>query len=183
MTRALIIIDYTNDFVAMDGALTAGQPAIALEDRIVELADTFNQRGDYVILPTDLHVANDPFHPETKLFPPHNLANTWGREYFGKLQTWVDAHQAEDKTYIFPKNRYSSFANTNLDNYLRERHITEIDLVGVVTDICILHTAVDAYNLDYDVTIHADGVASFNQAGHEWALDHFVHTLGFKVVD
>jgi nicotinamidase-related amidase len=183
MTQALIIIDYTNDFVANDGALTAGQPAIALEDRIVELANEFNQRGDYVILPTDLHTADDPFHPETKLFPPHNEANTWGREYFGKLQTWVNEHQADKLTYIFPKNRYSSFANTNLDNFLRERGITEIHLVGVVTDICVLHTAVDAYNLNYDVTVHPSGVASFNQAGHEWALDHFKNTLGFKVAD
>lgn len=30
--------------------------------------------------------------------------------------------------------------------------------------------------------VHEDGVASFNQAGHEWALGHFVNTLGGKVI-
>ena len=30
-----------------------------------------------------------------------------------------------------------------------ERGITELCLTGVCTDICVLHTAVDAYNLGY----------------------------------
>ena len=55
------------------------------------------------------------------------------------------------------------FANSDLDNYLRSRDIKDIHLTGVDTDICILHTAVDAYNLNYDITVHADGVASLSK--------------------
>ena len=25
----------------------------------------------------DLHFEEDPYHPETKLFPPHNIEGTW----------------------------------------------------------------------------------------------------------
>ena len=55
MTKALLIIDYTNDFVADNGALTCGKPAQELEDYLVQLANRFYQNGDYVIFPTDAH--------------------------------------------------------------------------------------------------------------------------------
>ena len=181
--KALLIIDYTNDFVATDGALTAGEPAQALAPRLVALAEEFLANGDAVIFPTDLHEPNDPFHPETKLYPTHNVANTPGREFYGPVADWVAANQTHPNLWIYPKNRYSSFANTDLDNYLRSRHITDLHLTGVVTDICVLHTAVDAYNLNYGITVHADGVASFNPAGHEWALNHFKNVLNANVVD
>ena len=44
------------------------------------------------------------------------------------------------------KTRFSAFAGTDLELLLRARGITELHLVGVCTDICILHTSVDAYN-------------------------------------
>jgi len=78
--EALLIIDYTNDFVADSGALSTGKPGQKIEPEILKLANQFIKAGNYVIFPTDLHEKNDPFHPETKLFPPHNLKNTWGRQ-------------------------------------------------------------------------------------------------------
>lgn len=41
MKKALLVIDYTVDFVAMDGALTCGEPGIALESYITDLTRTF----------------------------------------------------------------------------------------------------------------------------------------------
>lgn len=41
MTKALLIIDYTNDFVADDGSLTCGKPAQAIEDYLLSLANDF----------------------------------------------------------------------------------------------------------------------------------------------
>ena len=52
MAKALLIIDYTYDSVADDGALTCGKPAQKLENSLVELADKFYRAGDYVIFPT-----------------------------------------------------------------------------------------------------------------------------------
>ncbi len=80
------------------------------------------------------------------------------------------------------KTRYSAFAGTQLEMKLRERGITELHLAGVCTDICVLHTAVDAYNKGFELVIHENAVASFNEAGHEWALSHFEQSLGAKVV-
>lgn len=73
------------------------------------------------------------------------------------------------------------FSVANLDSLLRERHIDTVEIVGVCTDICVLHTAVDAYNLNYQIIIPKNCVASFNQAGHDWALTHFENSIGAVV--
>lgn len=177
MMKALIVIDYTNDFVT--GNLPCGEPAIAIEQRITELTEKFIQQGDEVVLAVDLHEENDPYHPETKLFPAHNIRGTIGRELFGSLQhTYVTN---SGRIYWMDKTRYSAFCGTDLDLRLRARGIKEIHLVGVCTDICVLHTAVDAYNLGYKIVVHEDAVASFNAAGHVWALSHFSGTLGASI--
>ncbi|QKS71139.1 cysteine hydrolase [Paenalkalicoccus suaedae] len=177
--RALIVIDYTYDFVAPDGKLTCGERGQAIEDRLTEITKGFMERQDYTILAIDAHKENDSFHPESKLFPPHNVIGTKGRELYGKLQPLVEGSNNYE---WFDKTRYSAFAGTEIEMKLRERKITEVHLVGVCTDICVLHTAVDAYNKGFSIVVHEDAVDSFNPEGHEWALGHFKDTLGATVV-
>mgnify|MGYP003362907692 CR=1 FL=1 len=181
-TQALLVIDYTNDFVADQGALTCGQPGQQLAPAIVSLAEQMRSNGDWVLLPTDVHTPNDPYHPESQLFPPHNVRDSWGRELYGPLRDWYNDHQTETTVWQFDKTRYSAFAGTDLDLRLRERHVDSLHLVGVCTDICVLHTAVDASNLGYQLVIHENAVTSFDPAGHAWALRHFKNTLGATIV-
>jgi nicotinamidase-related amidase len=179
--KALINIDYTYDFVAADGALTCGEPGQRIEGKIVALTKEFIERGDYVVFAIDVHNKGDEFHPETELFPPHNLRGTSGRELFGSLKEVYEMNRQLENVVFMDKTRYSAFAGTNLEIKLRERGITEVHLVGVCTDICVLHTAVDAYNKGFKIVVYKDAVASFNQAGHEWALGHFEQSLGAMV--
>ncbi|HLR09023.1 MAG TPA: isochorismatase family cysteine hydrolase [Bacillota bacterium] len=180
--RALLNIDYTYDFVAEDGKLTCGAPGQALEESIVAITREFIEAGDFVAFGIDAHEDGDEHHPESQLFPPHNIIGTPGRDLYGKLADVYEENKHKDNVYYFDKTRYSAFAGTDLEIKLRERGITEVHLVGVCTDICILHTAVDAYNKGFDIVVHKDGVASFNAAGHDFALAHFENTLGGKVV-
>lgn len=182
MKKALLNIDYTNDFVAQGGALTAGTPAQELHNYIVHLTHTFYKNEDYIAFLIDVHYEDDQLHPEDKLFPPHNIAGTKGRLLYGELEDLYQRIKTSEHVEYFDKTRYSAFAGTNLELKLRERQIQEIHIVGVVTDICVLHTAIDAYNKGFDIVIHSQGVASFNQEGHEWALEHFEHTLGATVL-
>ena len=176
--KALINIDYTYDFVAVNGALTCGEPGQKIEGRIVELTKEFIANGDYVVFAIDVHDREDEFHPETKLFPPHNLRGTTGRDLFGSLKEVYEMNSQLEHVAFMDKSRYSAFAGTDLEMKLRERGIKEVHLVGVCTDICVLHTAVDAYNKGFKIVVYKDAVASFNQAGHEWALGHFKQSLG-----
>ena len=81
---------------------------------------------------------------------------------------------------IFTYNIRFSF--TPLDLILREWKIDTLHLTGVCTDICVLHTAMDAYNRCYNLVVHENGVASFDQTGHKWALNHFKTCLGAEIV-
>ncbi|MED4531762.1 isochorismatase family cysteine hydrolase [Metabacillus fastidiosus] len=178
--KALINVDYTIDFVT--GALPCGDPAIAIEEEISQLTEAFIKDGDFVVLAIDLHKENDELHPESKLFPPHNIEGTEGRNLYGKLEEVYRKYSGQENVYWMDKTRYSAFTGTNLEIKLREHGITELHLVGVCTDICVLHTAVDAYNKGFNIVVHSKAVASFNEAGHLWALEHFKHTLGATVV-
>jgi len=180
--KALINIDYTKDFVAADGALTCGAPGQAIEGRMTEITKAFIQSGDFVVFAIDIHKENDAFHPETKLFPPHNIEGTDGRKLFGQLEDLYQANKDANNVYWMDKTRYSAFAGTDLELLLRARGINELHLVGVCTDICVLHTAVDAYNKGFNIVVHEDAVASFDAEGHVWALRHFKGSLGATVV-
>lgn len=180
--QALLNIDYTYDFVAEDGKLTCGAPGQALEDYIVKLTEEFIEAGDFVAFPIDAHEEGDELHPESSQFPPHNIIGTSGRDLYGRLEEVYQKHKDASHVYYYDKTRFSAFAGTDLELKLRERGIEELHLVGVCTDICILHTAVDAYNKGFKIVVHEGGVASFNQAGHDWALTHFENTLGAKIV-
>lgn len=177
--KALIVVDYTYDFVI--GKLPCGEPAVAIEARISELTEQYAAAGDFVVMAVDVHEENDPYHPETKLFPPHNIKGTSGRDLYGNLKGVYERYN--NQVYWMDKTRYSAFYGTDLDIRLRERGITTLHIVGVCTDICVLHTAIEAYNLGYQIVIHKDAVASFNPEAHHWALAHMRDTLGAVIVD
>ncbi|MEC5424636.1 isochorismatase family cysteine hydrolase [Virgibacillus sp. C22-A2] len=180
--RVLLNVDYTYDFVAEDGKLTCGEPGQAIEEKVVSLTEEFVKAGDFVAFAIDKHNEGDALHPESALFPPHNIAGTSGRQLYGKLADVYDNIKDKENVYYFDKTRYSAFAGTDLEIKLRERGIEEVHIIGVCTDICVLHTAIDAYNKGFSIVVHKDAVASFNEAGHDWALGHFTNTLGAKVV-
>src|SRR5699024_5541058 len=48
MKKALLVVDYTVDFVAEDGALTCGLPGIELESYICKITEQFIKDGEYV---------------------------------------------------------------------------------------------------------------------------------------
>lgn len=180
--RALLSIDYTYDFVATDGKLTTGAAGQAIEKDLVAVTEAYFQQGDLIVFAIDGHDPSDRYHPENKLFPPHNVIGTNGRELFGTLADFYQANQMEKNIYWIDKRHYSAFSGTDLDIRLRERGIRELCLTGVCTDICVLHTAVDAYNLGYQLVIPEKAVASFDATGHTWALNHFKNTLGAKII-
>ena len=179
--KALIVVDYSYDFVAPDGKLTCGEPGQALDNFIAERMEAYDKEGEAIFVMMDLHYENDPYHPESKLFPPHNIEGTSGRDLYGKVKDVYEKIESHEHVHYLDKRRYDSFFGTPLDSLLRECGITEIEIVGVCTDICVLHTAISGYNKGYAITIPTKGVASFNPEGHNFALEHFKNVLGAKV--
>lgn len=181
MTKALICIDYTVDFVADHGKLTAGKPAQAIETALVGAVESAYDQGDYVFFAIDGHDDNDPFHPESKLFPPHNIKGTSGRDLYGQLGNVYERISGSDRVFWMDKRHYSAFSGTDLDVRLRERGVKTVVLTGVLTDICVLHTAISAYNLGYQIEIIQSAVATLSHDRQTWALAHFEQVLGAKI--
>lgn len=180
--KAYILIDYSNDFIAEDGKLTCGLPGREIENNIAERIRTAHKDGDLIVFAMDYHRENEPDHPETKLFPPHNIEGTKGRELYGLPGEIYEEIKGERNVLWMDKRRYSSFCGTPLDLILREKGIDEVILMGVCTDICILHTAVDAYNLNYKITVYENCTASFNEEGHRFILSHLKNVIGADVI-
>lgn len=169
--KALLVIDMLNDFVKPDGALYIGEAAQRVAKEVEAIIDKARREGMPVIYICDNHRADDA---EFNMFKPHCVKGTKGAEIVEEL-----APQPGD--YIIPKRRYSAFFGTDLDATLREMGVSELVLVGVCTNICVLYTAADARMLNYDVTVVRNAVASFNREAHEFALKEMETTLGVKV--
>lgn len=180
--RALCVIDYTNDFVATDGKLTTGETGQAIEEAIVTQIERATALGDEIFIMNDIH--DETISAESKLFPEHNRVGTAGREEYGAVADAIEEAIAvnPDHVHQWDKRFYSAFAKTPLNDCLKKDHITTLIVTGVCTDICVFHTAVDAYNNEYNVIIPADAVASFDSQGHDYALHHFEKTMGFDVL-
>lgn len=181
--KALLVVDYSYDFIAPDGRLTCGEPGQAIEDSLNDLILKFNERGDLIVFVMDYHEENDPHHPESRLFPPHNIVGSKGRELYGKIKDTYESIKDQKCVYWLDKVRYSSFYGTPLDALLRSHGVDTVVITGVCTDICVLHTAVDAYNLSYKIEIPKSCVGSFNEEAHEVALNHFKNSLGAEITE
>ncbi len=166
--KALLVIDMLKDFIDADGALSTGPAGADIVEFIKGKIQKFRNEDYPIIYICDNHEADDK---EFNMFPPHCIANTEGSKIIKQLKP-------EKEDIIIKKRRYSAFFGTDLDLHLREKKIDEIYLVGVCTNICVLYTAADARNLDYKVNIYEDGVASFDEEAHSFALKELETTLG-----
>ncbi|TWT11210.1 cysteine hydrolase family protein [Streptococcus sp. sy004] len=183
MTKALISIDYTVDFVADEGRLTAGAAAQAIESDLTKLTKKAYDDGHVIVFAIDGHEKEDIYHPESRLFPPHNLLGSSGRKLYGQLDQLYQDIKDDQRVLWLDKRYYSAFAGTSLDARLRERGIRSLILTGVLTDICVLHTAIDAYHLGYQLEIPKSAVATLSEARQKWALEHFQTVLGATILD
>ena len=155
MGRALLVIDYQNDFAAPDGALSvAGGDAIA--GRINELM----RSGDY-----ELVVATRDWHPpdhgsfteQGGVWPVHCVQDTPGAQLHPDLdEAAVDV--IVDKGQDPGTDGYSGFDGTRLAELLREHGIDQVTVVGLATDYCVKNTALEALQAGFAVTVDTTAV-------------------------
>lgn len=172
MKRALIVVDMLNDFVREAGALDVGPAARAIIPRVKERIESCRKDGGIVIFVADHHAHDDP---EFKMWPRHCVAGTEGAEVIAELDR-------RETDYFVPKTRYSAFYNTDLEAVLKKEKVEEVEVVGVCTSICVMHTIADLRNRDIPVTIPRDAVADLDEASHNFALTHMAKVLGAEVI-
>ena len=154
MARALVIVDFQNDFTP-GGAL-----AVAHGDEIAGRINRLAASGDF-----DLVVATRDWHPpdhgsfteQGGTWPVHCVAGTPGAE----LHDALDRSRVEvvvDKGQDPALPGYSGFEQTALEDLLRERRVDELTVVGLATDYCVKNTALDALDKGFRVTVDPDAV-------------------------
>ena len=170
--QAVLIIDMVNDFVSPDGVLYCGEAAQKIIPYIRKLIETKRKEKAVIIYITDQH---EPQDREFERFPPHCIKGTKGAEIVPELSP-------TPKDYIVPKQHFSAFFNTNLEQILKKEGITQVHIVGVCTSICIMETASDLCERDYEIYIHEKGVADFDKNAHNFALERMKRLFGARVI-
>ena len=154
MARALIIVDFQNDFTP-GGAL-----AVAEGDAIAPRIDALARSGDFdlVVATRDWHPADHgSFAEQGGPWPPHCVQGTPGAELHPALdRSLVD--EVVDTGYEPDMEGYSGFEGTRLEELLRERGIDRVTVVGLATDYCVKHTALDALRHGFGVTVDSTAV-------------------------
>jgi len=80
---------------------------------------------------------------------------------------------------IIDKKRYSTFVNTDLEDYLHSRNIKELIISGVMTNCCCETTARDAFCKDFRVFFLADGTAAPNDDLHLSSLKTLAYGFAY----
>ncbi len=170
MARAVLVVDMLHCFLERGHPLYVGDRARRIIPNVKSLLERELSQGSKVFFLCDRH---DPDDQEFRMFPPHCIAGTPEAEVIPEL--------AEYAQEIIPKKRYSSFFNTPLGERLNELKPEALVILGVLSDICVLHTVADARNRDYEVEVPLDCVASSDERRHHFALEHMEKVLGAKL--
>ena len=161
--KLLIVVDYQRDFV--DGALGfAG--AETLDAHIADKIRFYHKANDPVVFTFDTHRKNYLQTQEGRKLPvEHCICGTPGWELYGKT-----AQAMMEDDLCFQK---STFPSLELADYIAEEEFSTIELVGLVSHMCVLSNAIMAKSAapEAEIIIDAACTASFDAALHEKALD------------
>jgi len=170
MSNVVLVVDMLIGFMEPGKNLYCGDEARQIIPNIKRLIESEHAAGSSIIFIADTH---DPDDLEFEMFPVHCVRGTEECEVIPELADYV--------TVTLQKRRYSAFYETDLEKRLKTLNPEKIILVGVCTDICVMHTTADARNRDYAVEVPTDCVASFDLDAHRHALDHMEKILGAKL--
>ena len=173
MANVVLVIDMVQGFLEPGHNLYCGDDSRSIIPNVQALLERERRDGSSILFISDHH---DPDDLEFHVFPVHCVKGTEEPDVIPELSDFVT------ESNVVPKNRYSGFFNTDLDQRLEALNPDKVILCGVCTDICVLHTTSDARNRDYSVEVPANCVATFDPDAHKWALGHLEKILGAKVL-
>lgn len=187
MSKALIIVDVQNDFCEGGSLATErGAEVAALISEYVE-----NHHGDYeaIVATQDWHVDPGTHFSENPDFkdswPVHCKAESHGAELHEDLDTdYIEAYfrkgefeaaysgfegllAPEDSVMTGEREAGAPVQDdtpkVSLDDWLAERDITDVDVVGIATDYCVKATALDAVDAGYETRVLLDLTAPVDE--------------------
>ncbi|QIQ21358.1 isochorismatase family protein [Zophobihabitans entericus] len=153
MSKALIVIDAQNDYLA-----TGKYPLWNMDSALAEVKhqiSEYKQQNLPIIFIRHLSGKGAAFFEE----------GTKGSEIIPEL-----LELAGDKAIIINKRHGNSFDETELDSVLQKRECKKIALCGMMTQNCILFTAISDQARKYDISVIEKGCTSVSAVIHSVAI-------------
>ncbi len=156
--RALIVVDVQRDFC--EGGSLAVEGGAAVAHGLTELLAEHDY--DHVVATMDFHIdpgshfSDEPDYRDS--WPRHCVVGTEG----------LDFHPAFDPAAVeavFTKGEYSAAysgfegadeSGVTLADWLRQRDVDAVDVVGIATDYCVKATAADAVAAGFTTRVLLD---------------------------
>lgn len=179
LTRALILVDVQNDFCEGGSLAVAGGAEVA---RRIS-AHVLGHAEEYAVIVGTADWHDDPGahfaeHPDyVDSWPPHCRIGTDGALFHPAAEPAFEHVEA-----IFRKGNhaaaYSGFEGfttegdrrIGLADWLRDRAIEQVDVVGIATDHCVRATALDAAEEGFETTVLLDLTAGVARQTTDAAL-------------
>jgi nicotinamidase/pyrazinamidase len=174
--KVVIVVDMINAFCRTGNLASPRLDSVTAG--IAGYLEREEAQGAILVFLVDTHAPDDP---EFAMFPPHSVRGSGEDEVVPELAPFAE------RGIVVRKSRYSGFHGTELDELLRRFRPDVVEVVGVCTDICVLHTVADLRNRDYPVVVRRDMVETYDAPGHEgdqvndFALAHMRDILGARV--
>lgn len=162
--KYLIVVDMQNDFIS--GSLGTSE-AIAIVPSAIEKISNYDGT---VIFTKDTHFANYFDTQEGKNLPvKHCIKDTYGWE----LEEELKKFQKEKNCAVYEKTSFGSAELAQeMKNWNKEAPITEIEIIGLCTDICVVSNALllKAALPEVPIFVDASCCAGVTLSKHEAAL-------------
>jgi nicotinamidase-related amidase len=145
------------DNVRVNGPGMLDKEATKIVPVILELSRAFRSHGRRVVFACDSFMEGDfIFQGRMK---PHAIRGTGGDHPLDELEM-------QPGDLFLPKRRMSAFYKTDLDQTLRTWGVDAVVVCGIVTNVCVLLTAMDAIQNDFRAVIATDACACHDPALH-----------------
>lgn len=178
-TRALVVVDVQNDFCP--GGELGTDRGDEVAEKIADLITAHGDRGgDYshVLATQDWHIDPGTHFSENPDFvdtwPVHCVADSEGaalREPIADVAFDEFFRKGEYEAAYSGFEGTSTSDNALLAQWLRERGITDLDVVGIATDHCVRATVLDGLKEGFGVRVLADMCSPVDDARGRAALD------------
>lgn len=172
---AVVLVDVQNEFFV-------GKMKVKSVTRIIEplkrLMVAARLNGVPVIYAIDAHYPQDV--EVVRNWGTHAIKGTWEAEVIPELAS------EKGVDYVVEKRTYSGFFETGLDSLLRGLYggdgAKTVVLGGLHTNLCVRHTAADAFFRGYHIVVAEDGVEAFNDRDQRESLKYLDYVYGAKVM-
>lgn len=179
MKKALIVVDIQNDFCK------GGSLEVAMAEEVIPYINELMKSGNYdeIVFTQDFHpkehksfasnnnkeigeIINLNDYPQV-MWPDHCIQGTYGADFHKDIQKEWATHIVK-KGMNIEVDSYSAFfdnqhlVDTGLTDFLKNKNIEEVEVVGLALDYCVKYTCLDALEGGFKTKLHFKGTKAVN---------------------